>query len=216
MRALRYSLLIVCALALVPVAGFAALCVRIDSYGRIDRAQPADAIVVLGAKVLPGGQPGPDLSSRTEHAVDLYQIGMAPGLICAGGAAGDWASAASVCRNLALASQVPAEAIYLADGPNSTQEEAGQVASVMGQHGWDSAIVVSHPLHVYRAKLFFEREGLTVYTSPTTTDVERIDLPLRCYYAIREGFGILWPYLEQMGFRSEWTDILHEWIYSGP
>jgi uncharacterized SAM-binding protein YcdF (DUF218 family) len=216
MRALRYALLIVCALALVSFAGFAALCVRIDCYGRIDRAQPADAIVVLGAKVQPDGQPGPDLRSRTEHAVNLYQVGMAPRLICAGGAAGDWASAASVCRNLALASGVPAEAVYLADGPSNTEEEAGQVASIMGQYGWESAVVVSHPLHVYRAKLFFEREGLTVYTSPTTTDVERIDLPLRGYYAIREGFGIMWPYLEQMGFRTEWTNTLHEWVYSGP
>jgi uncharacterized SAM-binding protein YcdF (DUF218 family) len=216
MRPLRYVVLLVCAFVLAALAGFAALCVRIDCYGRIDRAQPADAIVVLGAKVLPDGQPGPDLRSRTEHAVSLYEVGTAPRLICAGGAAGDWASAASVCRNLALAFQVPAEAIYLADGPSNTQEEAGQVASVMGQYGWQSAVVVSHPLHVYRAKVFFEREGLTVYTSPTTTNVAGIDLPLRGYYAVREGFGILWPYLEQMGFRAEWTDTLHEWIYSGP
>lgn len=216
MRLLRYALLLVCALALACLAGFAALCVRIDGYGRMDRAQPADAIVVLGAKVLPDGQPGPDLRSRTEHAADLYRVGMAPRLICAGGAAGDPKSAAWVCRTLACELQVPAEAIYLADGPSNTEEEARHVGSITALHGWKTAVLVSHPLHVYRAKLFFEREGLTVYTSPTTTDVDRIDLPLRGYYAMREGLGILWPYLEQLGFPAEWTASLHRFIYSGP
>jgi len=214
MRLLRYVILMSCTLALACLVGFVALCMRIDSYGRIDRAQPTDAIVVLGAKVLPGGQPGPDLKSRTEHAVGLYQAGMAPRLICAGGAAGDPMSAASVCRSVASALQVPAEVIFLADGPSNTEQEAGQVASVMGEHGWRSAVLVSHPLHVYRAKLFFERQGLTVYTSPTTTNVDGIDLPFRTYYAIREAAGILWPYLHQMGFRSEWTLALQEWVYS--
>jgi uncharacterized SAM-binding protein YcdF (DUF218 family) len=217
MRLLRYALLMVFGLAVACLAGFVILCLRIDSYGRLDLAQPADAIVVLGAQVLSNGQPGPDLRSRTEHAVGLYQAGLAPRLICAGGVAGDQASAASVCRTLALALYIPAEAIHLADGSANTAEDAHQVAALMGQHGWQTAIVVSHPLHVYRAKLFFEKEGLTVYTSPTNTNVDDIDLQLRSYYTIREGLGILWPYLEQVGLPPEWTASLQEWVYSsGP
>jgi uncharacterized SAM-binding protein YcdF (DUF218 family) len=216
MRILRSLLLIGVGLVLVCIAGFAVLCFKIDYYGRRDFAQPADAIVVLGAKVLPNGQPGPDLGTRTLHAVTLYRAGIAPRLICAGGVANDPFSAASVCRSLAVELDAPQEVVLLADGSANTEEDARRVASVMAEHGWRSAVVVSHPLHLYRAKLFFEREGLTVYTSPTTTDVDSIDLPWRGYYTMREGAGILWPDLEEAGLSQEWTSALHEWVYAGP
>jgi uncharacterized SAM-binding protein YcdF (DUF218 family) len=216
MRVLRSLLVVLLFLSLLCILGFAAVCFNINYHGRQDLAQPADAIVVLGAQVLPNGQPGPDLRSRTEHAVSLYWAGLAPRLICAGGVRDDAASAAAVCKALAVELGTPTEAIFLADGSANTEEDAREVAAVMQQHGWQSAVVVSHPLHLYRAKLFCEREGLTVYTSPTTTDLDRIDLPLRGYYTMRECSGILWPYLEQAGFPPEWTAALEDWVYSGP
>ena len=216
MRLLRYVVLTIAGLCLLCIAALAVLCFKIDYYGRRDLAQPADAIVVLGAKVLPDGQPGPDLRTRTQHAVGLYRAGMAPRLVCSGGVSGDLTSAAAVCKAFAVALDTPQEAVFLADGSANTEEDARQVAVVMKEHGWRSAIVVSHPLHVYRASLFFEREGLTVYTSPMTTDVDDIGLRWRGYYMIRECAGILWPYLEQLGFPPEWTASLHEWVYSGP
>jgi uncharacterized SAM-binding protein YcdF (DUF218 family) len=216
MRVLKCALLLLTTLVLVCLLGFGVLCFKIDYYGRRDLAQPADAIVVLGAKVLPDGQPGPDLRARTQHAVDLYWAGLAPQLICTGGVQDDPASAAAVCRSLALSLDIPQQAVFLADGSANTEEDARRVALVMGQHGWRSTILVSHPLHLYRAKLFFEKEGLTVYTSPTATDLDRIDLPLRGYYTFREGVGILWPYFEGAGLPKEWTDALQEYIYAGP
>jgi uncharacterized SAM-binding protein YcdF (DUF218 family) len=216
-RVLRSIILLLFALAVACIAGFAMLCLRIDFCGRIDLAQPADAIVVLGAQVMPNGLPGPDLTSRTQHAVALYQSRLAPRLICAGGVAGDQASAASVCRALALASYVPAEVIHVADGSTNTAEDAHQVALLMAENGWQTVIVASHPLHVYRAKLFFEREGITAYTSPTNTNLGDIDLHLRAYYTMRECLGILWPYLEQVGLPPHWTASLQELVYSsGP
>jgi uncharacterized SAM-binding protein YcdF (DUF218 family) len=216
MRILRYAFVILALLGLGILLAFASLCLEIDRFGRTDLAQPADAIVVLGALVLPDGQPGPDLSVRTQHAVALYQAGLAPHLICTGGVKDEPVSAAAVSRAFAISLGVPQEVILLADGSANTEEDAQQVARVMAQHGWRSAIVVSHPLHMYRVKLFFEREGLTVYTSPTTTDVDRIALPWRTYYTIREGAGILWPYLEEAGFPPTWTATLQEWVYIGP
>jgi uncharacterized SAM-binding protein YcdF (DUF218 family) len=216
MRILRCILVMLASLGLVVPLAFASLCFEIDSYGRKDLAQPADAIVVLGALVLPDGQPGPDLTVRTRHAVALYQAGLAPHLICTGGIKDEPTSAAAVSRALAISLGVPQERILLADGSASTEEDAKQVATVMHQHGWRTAIVVSHPLHVYRVKLFIEKEGLTVYTSPTNTDVDGIALPWRVYYTIREGVGILWPYLEEVGFPPTWTATLQRWVYAGP
>jgi len=216
MRILRHLLLVFACAAIAASLAFAYLCLRIDYYGRRDLAQPADAIVVLGAAVLPDGQPGPDLARRTQHAVDLYQQGFAPRLLCAGGVKADPWSAAAVCKTLAASYGISEDSIHLADGSSNTEEDARQAASIMGTHGWRTAILVSHPLHVYRAKLFFEKEGLMVYTSPTTTDVDRIDLLWRTYYATREGVGILWPYLEEAGLPAAWTATLQQWVYAGP
>jgi uncharacterized SAM-binding protein YcdF (DUF218 family) len=215
-RVIRYGCLLVVGVGLICLLGFVILCLKIDYCGRRDLAQPADAIVVLGAKVLPNGEPGPDLAARTQHAVELYRAGLAPRVICAGGVQDDPSSAAAVCRSLAVSLDTPQQAIFLADGSANTEEDAHRVALVMGQHDWRSVVLVSHPLHLYRAKLFFEKEGLTVYTSPTTTNLDLIDLPLRGYYTFREGVGILWPYFEDAGLPKEWTDALQEYIYSGP
>lgn len=215
MRVLRSAMVIFVLLGLAGLLAFGLLCFQIDRYGRRDMAQPADAIVVLGALVLPDGQPGPDLSARTQHAVALYHGGLASHLICGGGAKDEPKSAAATCKALAMSLDVAQDAIWLADGSANTDQEAQQVATVMAEHGWQTAILVSHPLHVYRAKLFFERQGLRVYTSPTTTDVEGIALPWRAYYTTREGVGILWPYLEKAGFPPAWTASLHKWVYAG-
>lgn len=198
---------------LIAMVAFLLLCLQIDRYGRVDLARPADAIVVLGATVLPGGRPGPDLQVRTRHGVGLYQGGLAPNLICTGGVAGDPFSAAAVAGSMAQELGVPSERVFLADGSKNTSEDARQAAQVMAEHGWRTAVVVSHPLHVYRARLFFEQAGITTYTSPTTTDVDAIAQPWRFYYTVREGVGVLWPYLEAAGLPDHWTARLQLWVY---
>ena len=51
---------------------------------RTDEAQKADAIVVLGAAQY-WGRPSPVLRARLDHALDLYQQGLAPSIITTGG-----------------------------------------------------------------------------------------------------------------------------------
>ena len=72
-------------LALLGVVLFAWLWVQIDRFGQIHRAQRADVIVVLGARVWPSGRPSDALARRTLHAVKLYQEGLAAAIICSGG-----------------------------------------------------------------------------------------------------------------------------------
>ncbi len=216
MRLVRQVFVLLASLGLVAVLAFACLCWQVDRHGRKDLARTADAIVVLGAVVLPNGQPGPDLTTRTEHAVALYHEGLAPRLICTGGAKDEPASAAAVSRALAVSLGVPEQVIFLADGSANTEEDAQQVAALMRRYDWQTAIVVSHPLHMYRADLFFAKAGITTYTSPTSTDVDAIDLPLRVYYTVREATGVLWPYLEEFGLPPTWTSALQRRVYAGP
>ena len=81
------------AIALLAVAGMVSLKVarvaKRDPAGiSMDEAQPADAIIVLGAAEY-RGRPSPVLEARLNHALFLYLKGLAPRVITTGGAGGD-------------------------------------------------------------------------------------------------------------------------------
>jgi uncharacterized SAM-binding protein YcdF (DUF218 family) len=208
------TLLTLAALTLVAgLVAFLYLCWQINATGAHDEAQRTDAIVVLGARVEPDGQPGPDLRVRTSHAVDLFQRGLAPYLICTGGYHDDRLSAASVARDLAVSLGVPPEKILLADGSATTSEDAASAARLMAAHGWQTALLVSHPLHLERALLLFEGQGIAVYPSPTSTDLRAIPWATRAWLTVREAVGITWIYLAEVGVPYDWTVPLSHLIY---
>lgn len=186
---------------------------RINHTGALDRARAADAIVVLGAQVGPDGQPGPDLRVRTEHAVRLFQEGLATHLVCTGGYRDDHLSAASVACDLAVSEGVPADRVLLADGSMTTREDAASARDLMLANGWQTVVLVSHPLHLERARLLFEGEGITAYPSPTNTDLGTIPWKTRLWLTAREAVGIVWIGLEELGVPYEWTLPLSRWIY---
>lgn len=188
---------------------------RVNHTGLSDRAQQADAIVVLGARVSPDGAAGPDLHVRTLHAVDLYHRGLAPYLICTGGYQGDQFSAAAVARDLAVSMGVDPNRVLLAEGAMTTQEDAASAWNLMSARGWQTAILVSHPLHLERARVLFEAEGIAVYPSPTNTHLEDIPWRTRATLTARETVGILWIALEAMGVPYGWTSPLSQLVY-GP
>ncbi|MCS7222271.1 MAG: YdcF family protein [Anaerolineae bacterium] len=195
------------------LCGLAWMAWLVDQYGQVDRKQHADVIIVLGARVLPDGRPGPDLYSRTRHGVNLYQSGWASQLMFTGGYAGDAASAAAVARRLALKWGVPDEHIWLADGSMSTWEDAKVAARLMRRQGWQRAIVVSHPLHLYRAQWMFRRAGLTVYPSPTPdVSVAEMDWRQRLYLDVREALALAWSYLPGEAQRLAWTAELQKMV----
>ena len=200
-------------LLLAATAAFLVLCWQINCTGSSDEAQPADAIVILGARVEPDGQPGPDLRVRTLHAVSLYQQGLAPYLVCTGGYQGDRLSAAAVACRLAVSQGVPQEGVLLAEGSMTTGEDAVRTRDLAMARGWRTAILVSHPLHLERARILFEEQGITVYPSPTSTDLSAISLGTRAWLTLREAVGIVWIGLEKVGVPYDWTMQLSEWVY---
>jgi uncharacterized SAM-binding protein YcdF (DUF218 family) len=201
-------------LLLAVLLGFAVLVWQVDALGRQDHARPSDVIVVLGARVDADGQPGSDLTSRTYRAVDLWQEGYAPAIICTGGFRDEPLSAASVCRRFATQLGVPADRVIPADGSSNTIEDAAVTAEVMAERGWRDAVLVSHPLHLFRARWLFHRAGIDAVTSPTSTDTARIFFPLRLWYASREAAAVVvtaanaWDLVP-----GEWIVRLQQWVY---
>lgn len=188
---------------------------RINHTGTRDSAKKADAIVILGARVEPDGQPGPDLRVRTLHAVNLFQRGLAPYVICTGGYRDDRLSAAAVACQLAASQGVPADKVVLADGSMTTREDAIGASELLLARGWKTAIVVSHPLHLERARLLFEAQGISVYPSPTNTNLATIPWRTRAWLTAREAVGIVSIGLEELGLPAGWTHLLSRWVY-GP
>ena len=212
---LRAAVRLALLLAVVGVAMLAVLGWQINHVGSQDNAHSADAVVILGARVHPDGTPGSDLLSRTYHAVDLFQAGKAPVVICAGGSAGDRLAAGAVACRFAVEELglSPAQAVVVDQvDAFTTADEAWAVADLMRVRGWESAILVSHPLHLYRARWLFERQGLDISTSPTNTNLWRIFPPLRLWYTLREAGGVILiavqEWLPMEGLRAGWGDVM--------
>jgi uncharacterized SAM-binding protein YcdF (DUF218 family) len=204
-------------LAAILAAAFAMLVWQVDSLGRRDDARPADAIVVLGARVNPDGSPGSDLTSRSYHAVDLWHQGIAPNIVCTGGYEGDRLAAAAVCGRFIAELGVPRNLIWLADGSMNTEEDAYRAAEIVRRNGWRSVVLVSHPLHLYRARWLFNRAGVNAVTSPTSTDTDRILRPLRLWYATREAGAMLLTALSGFGLiPSDLIASLQNWSAEQP
>ncbi|MER2598365.1 MAG: YdcF family protein [Caldilineales bacterium] len=200
-----FRLLVAILLMITLVISFLAW--QVNRVGSQERAQPADVIVILGARVEADGSPSSDLLSRTYHAMDLYNAGYAPAVICAGGAGGDALAAGAVaCRFAVEQLGLPAAHAITAQQGNAwtTAGEAASVTPLMTERGWHSAILVSHPLHLYRAAWLFRRQGVVVFTSPTNTELSRIALPLRLWYSLREAGGVVltiiedWPLMDRL------------------
>lgn len=213
-RILRGASLALISVILIAALGLAILAWQVDRFGSRDDTRKSDVVVVLGARVEGNGQPGSDLASRISHAVEVWQAGYAPYIICTGGFKNERLSAAAVCRRLAIQRGVPADRVFLADGTTNTLEDAQATARVMAEHGWQTAILVSHPLHLFRTHWLFERAGVETVTSPTSAQVDRIPLALRLWYTAREAGAIVATALDlQRWLPENWKTRLWEWSY---
>ena len=131
--------------------GWSASAVTVLRSASRDAAQPAQAIVVLGAAQY-RGRPSPVLRARLDHAVGLYARGIAPRVVVTGGIAeGDTASEAAVSRIYALAAGVPDSAILLENEGRTTGQSLQRVARLLKARRIDTVVVVSDPFHVLRA-----------------------------------------------------------------
>jgi uncharacterized SAM-binding protein YcdF (DUF218 family) len=139
---------------------------EIQQQSALEEAQPADAIIVLGAAEY-RGKPSPVLEARLNHALFLYLKGMAPRIITTGGAGGDPVfTEGSVGRSYLAGHGVPPEAIVVEREGGSTAQSVAAVVEIMRRMNLKSAIVVSDGYHIFRVKKMLESSGLKVYGSP--------------------------------------------------
>lgn len=152
---------------LILAFGWASL--RIWDTGNRDDRHSADAIVVLGAAQY-DGRPSPVFRARLDHAVDLFEAGVAPYLVVTGGKAqGDRTTEAAAARAFAIARGVPSAAILVEDRGRTTLESLLSVAKLLRDQHLGSAVYVSDRTHMLRVLRIARDSGITAYGSPTAT-----------------------------------------------
>jgi len=170
------ALLVLACLTIGLVAGYATF--RVWAEGQRDDSRPADAIVVMGAAQY-DGRPSPVFAARIDHAIELFQAGVAPRLIVTGGKQpGDRTTEAASARAYAIERGVPPSAILFEDRSRTTLESIHAVRSVMDEHGLKTAVFVSDRPHMLRVLRMAADDGITAHGSPTTTSPIEAD-PLK-------------------------------------
>jgi uncharacterized SAM-binding protein YcdF (DUF218 family) len=152
---------------LVGFLGTTAAAAYIYQYGQADHTAAADVIIILGGGTLSDGSPSPATTRRVEHAVALYQKGLASFLICTGGYTQQHPkSEGRACADLAHQKGVPSSAILTEEVSTSTEENAIEARKVMAAHGFKTALLVTDNFHMLRAEMLFHRQGVSVILSP--------------------------------------------------
>jgi uncharacterized SAM-binding protein YcdF (DUF218 family) len=117
----------------------------------LDTPQPtpkkSDAIVVIS---------GDEQLARFAEGVNLYQLGFGKYLVFSGAAYDNGTSNADVMRDLAIQRGVPQGAILEEPQGEDTWGNAVYTRQVLEEHQLQSAILVTSPYHLRRAKVTFD------------------------------------------------------------
>lgn len=159
----------------------------IVDYGKTDRKAPADVAIVLGAATA-GGEVSPVYRERINHGIWLYENGYVDYLILTGGVGdGNQVSDAYTAKQYALSQSVPEEVILIEEQSVITEENLRYAKQIMDEHSFDTAILVSDPLHMKRAMLMAEDYGIHACSSPTPTTMYQ-SLKTQIPFLLREVF----------------------------
>ncbi len=161
--------LIVLAFVLLMGGYYAISLFQVWHVGNSDQARPVDAIIVMGAAQY-DGRPSPQLQSRLDHVVELWDQGLAPVVVVTGGnRPGDRFTEASASAAYLEARGVDGASILQEDEGHSSWESLSTVADLLGARGLHTVLLVSDPYHSLRIRLIAEELGLRAFVSPTRT-----------------------------------------------
>jgi uncharacterized SAM-binding protein YcdF (DUF218 family) len=143
--------------------------VQVWLASRRDEARRSDAIVVLGAAEY-DGRPSPVLAARLDHAILLYEKGIAPVIVVTGGKEpGDRFTEAGASADYLHKHAIPDRAILRETTGRTSWESLEAAARFLEDGGMKRVVLVSDPYHSARIKAIAHEVGLDAVTSPTRT-----------------------------------------------
>jgi uncharacterized SAM-binding protein YcdF (DUF218 family) len=145
---------------------FAVTFVRVWSATRRGMPDKAGAIVVLGAAQY-NGTPSPVLEGRLDHAIELYEAGIAPIIVVTGGRQpGDRFTEASAGDRYLQQHGIPKDALRLESQGSSSWESLAAAARFLVKEGITDVVLVSSPYHALRTEQIAAEVGLHGQASP--------------------------------------------------
>ena len=167
----RWVLVCVAGILAVLLLYYVVTLIQVVRAGRQTDPAPAEAIVVLGAAQY-DGRPSPQLAARLDHALELYDEGVAPVVMVTGGnQPGDRFTEADASADYLVERGVPETAIMREDEGRTTYESLDAAADQLRDAGLDDIVLVTDPYHSLRSRLIAEEVGLDADLSPTPTSV---------------------------------------------
>jgi len=152
--------------ALIAIAAwFMWLFFQIRNVASMDQAAPADAIAVFGAAEY-NGRPSPVLNARLEHALDLYQRGLAHTIVALGGGSDPQHSEGGVGRDFFLAHGIPDDRIIAETTSSDTEASVIRLAAIARENHLHTILIVSDGTHLFRIQQLCHAHGLDVLLSP--------------------------------------------------
>ncbi len=134
-----------------------------------DNRGTTDAIVVLGAAQY-DGTPSPVLQTRLDHALELYEQGVAPEIVLTGSKQeADRFTEAYAGFTYLLGRGVPEDAMAVVTDGTSTYESLAATARVLEREGSDAVTLVSDGFHNRRLQGIASELGLTAEVSPSSS-----------------------------------------------
>ena len=164
-------------------------------YLEVQSLKTHDAVIVLSgmlhqfeAKGTMQAQWGdPD---RFFAGLEILRQGKAKSIIFTGGKM-PWSNVrpeGEVLREVALVMGVSDEKIKLSGYASNTAEEASEIAMLMNENNFNSAVLVTSSFHMPRAMQLFEKAGISVEAYPTDFKVSGIAVDWLDYIPSADGF----------------------------
>jgi uncharacterized SAM-binding protein YcdF (DUF218 family) len=168
-RPLRWALRAALVLAVLLVVYVGGTFVQVYRASHHDGAAPADAIIVLGAAQY-NGRPSPVLQSRLDHALALYQEGLARRVVLTGGKqAGDAFTEATTGYNYLRARGLPDSALLKEVDGTTTWDSLKAVSRFLLPKGEDKVVLVTDGYHAMRAGAIADDLGFDASVSPSAS-----------------------------------------------
>src|SRR3954463_14322109 len=153
---------------------------------RHDERPTSDAIVVLGSAQY-DGVPSSIFEARLEHAMRLWNDGVAPVIVTVGGKAdGDRFTEAEAGAQYLAQAGVPTDALLPVPEGVDTLESMRSVSGAFDEQGWTTAVLVTDPWHAMRTQRMAEDAGIDATTSPTRQGPSVYSRTTQVRYILRE------------------------------
>ncbi len=158
----RIALVVAAALVLYVVVTF----FQVYAASNRTHEDPAQAIIVLGAAQY-DGVPSPVLQGRLDHAVELFEAGVANTIVVTGGKQeGDRFTEAAASFAYLREQGIAEERILREEQGSNTWEQLAAATRELRSRGMSSAVLVSDDYHAYRLDRISDELGLDAQVSP--------------------------------------------------